>query len=166
VVADRLYRSRDDRVIAGVSGGIARALDADPSVIRIAWVIVAVLSGGLAVLVYIVMAVVVPEAPEGEDLTPAPTGPTGPVAEGSWVAPDGSIVPRAADAAPGTSAPRKDPTDTRRIALLGGLVLVAIGAIFLAREFLPAIDFSATWPYVSVGLGIVLVILSIRPRRG
>ena len=38
VVTDRLYRSRDDRMIAGVAGGVAEHLDADPSIIRIVWV--------------------------------------------------------------------------------------------------------------------------------
>src|SRR4249919_4083224 len=64
-VTDRLYRSRDDRMLAGVAGGVAEMLDADPSIIRIVWALLAVLTGGIALLVYIVMAVVVPEAPPG-----------------------------------------------------------------------------------------------------
>jgi len=167
-MADRLYRTRDDRMIAGVAGGLARTLDADPSIIRVAWVIVAFLSGGLAVLVYIVMAIVVPEAPD--DLVWATTPrPDGPVPEGGWVAPDGSIVPNAGAAGAGvaspTTAPPRNPADTRRIALLAGLVLVALGAILFARESLPAIDVSAAWPYLSIGLGIVLIVLSVRRRR-
>jgi phage shock protein C len=64
-VTDRLYRSRDDRMLTGVAGGVADSLDTDPSVVRIAWVILAFLTGGIAVIVYIVMAIVVPEAPAG-----------------------------------------------------------------------------------------------------
>jgi phage shock protein PspC (stress-responsive transcriptional regulator) len=60
---DRLYRSRTDRVISGVAGGVAERLDIDPSIVRIVWVILALLSGGLLGLVYLVMMVVVPEAP-------------------------------------------------------------------------------------------------------
>ena len=60
---DRLYRSRTDRVISGVAGGVAERLDIDPSIVRIVWVILAVLSGGLLGLVYLIMMVVVPEAP-------------------------------------------------------------------------------------------------------
>ena len=66
-MADRLYRSRDDRMLAGVAGGLARVMDADPSIIRVVWVVVTVLSGGLGLLVYVVMAIVVPEAPDGWD---------------------------------------------------------------------------------------------------
>src|SRR5260370_41344335 len=64
-VTERLYRSSDDRMLAGVAGGVAEMLDADPSIIRIVWALLVVLTGGLALLVYIVMAVVVPEAPPG-----------------------------------------------------------------------------------------------------
>jgi phage shock protein C len=60
---DRLFRSRSDRVISGVAGGLAVRLDLDPSLVRVAWVILAIVSGGLFLLVYIVMAFVVPEEP-------------------------------------------------------------------------------------------------------
>lgn len=59
----RLYRSRKRRSLAGVCGGIAEYLDVDPSLVRIAWVILS-MAGGPAVLLYIVMAAVVPEEPE------------------------------------------------------------------------------------------------------
>ncbi len=59
----RLYRSRKQRSIAGVCGGIAEYLDVDPSLVRIAWLILSML-GGPAALLYIVMAAVVPEEPE------------------------------------------------------------------------------------------------------
>ena len=45
----RLYRSRDDRMLAGVAGGLAEIWDADPSLVRILWAILVpltVLSAG------------------------------------------------------------------------------------------------------------------------
>lgn len=59
----RLYRSREDQRIAGVCGGIAEYLGIDSSIVRILWVLLA-LAGGPGVLLYIIMAVVVPEEPE------------------------------------------------------------------------------------------------------
>jgi phage shock protein C len=56
-----LYRSRDDRMLAGVAGGLAELWDADPSLVRIVWALLVVLTGGVALVVYIVMAIVVPE---------------------------------------------------------------------------------------------------------
>ena len=59
----RLYRSRKERSIAGVCGGIAEYLDVDPTLVRIVWLLAAA-AGGPGILLYFVMAVVVPEEPE------------------------------------------------------------------------------------------------------
>ena len=68
---DRLYRSVDDRMLAGVAGGVAERLDADPSIIRVVWALLVVLTGGLAFVAYLIMAVVVPEAPnDGRRIRP------------------------------------------------------------------------------------------------
>ena len=53
----RLYRSRD-RQLAGVAGGMAEYLDIDPTVVRILWIIVGIPSGGLALIAYFVLALV------------------------------------------------------------------------------------------------------------
>ena len=82
-MADRLYRSQTDRVIAGVAGGLAAWLRIDPSIVRVGWVVLAVLTGGIFLLVYIVMMIVVPLAPDG--WVPSPGPPPG----GSWVPPPG-----------------------------------------------------------------------------
>src|SRR3990172_6977792 len=71
---DRLYRSRDERMIAGVAGGLAERLDLDPSLVRIIWAVLVLPTGFLALLVYVVMAIVVPE--ESADARLAPTAPT------------------------------------------------------------------------------------------
>ena len=67
---DRLYRSPGDRVIAGVAGGLATWLNIDPSLIRIAWVLLAIFSGGIFLIVYFVMMIVVPLPPDGWVPTP------------------------------------------------------------------------------------------------
>ncbi len=108
-MADRLYRSRDDRMLAGVAGGLARVMDADPSIIRVVWVVITVLSGGLGLLVYIVMAIVVPEAPDGWDAarsSAAAAAPHEPVPPGGWLGPDGRVVPYAGTA-PGATTPAR-----------------------------------------------------------
>ena len=59
----RLFRSRKDRKIAGVCSGLAAYFDIDPTIIRVLWVILTIFLGAifLGILVYIVMALVVPE---------------------------------------------------------------------------------------------------------
>ncbi len=57
----RLFRTRKDRRIAGVCGGIADYFGMDATIVRLAWVLGTIASVGTGVLVYFVMAIVVPE---------------------------------------------------------------------------------------------------------
>jgi phage shock protein C len=71
----QLRRSRDDRMIAGVCGGLAHYLGVDPVLVRVAAVVIA-LMGGAAVIAYIVAWVLIPEARPGE-LGPGAPRPAG-----------------------------------------------------------------------------------------
>lgn len=99
-MSDRLYRSRDERIFAGVAGGVAEQFDIDPSLVRIGWVILMFLSGGLFFLLYVVMAFVVPEAPAGLDRWAAWSGAPGPGAVPGW-GPAGSGAGPASAGEPG-----------------------------------------------------------------
>ena len=61
-MAKKLYRSRKDRKIAGVCGGIGEYFDVDPTLIRLLTVAL-VLAMGSGVLAYILAWIIVPEAP-------------------------------------------------------------------------------------------------------
>jgi phage shock protein C len=74
----RLYRSRDDRKIAGVCGGLARYLGVDPVLIRIGAVVLAAMGPGL--IAYAAAWILVPEheqaaEPSSSTPTPAPAEP-------------------------------------------------------------------------------------------
>ena len=60
----RLVRSRTDRVIGGVAAGLADYMNADTALVRIAWALLIPLTGGAALLAYIVAWIVMPERPE------------------------------------------------------------------------------------------------------
>ncbi len=207
-------------MLAGVAGGVAERLDADPSIIRVVWALLIVLTGGIALIAYIVMAIVVPDAPAGREPTEAPgaeafaagadpftpaadpftpaadpftpaddpfapaadpdaqtsaTPATMPLAASAgaasatagWIAPSGKAVPLAAGAKPSASRKAKSGADRSddRGAMIGGLVLILIGGFFLIRQFIPAIDLGSWWPLILVGIGVVLVIMSISPRK-
>lgn len=61
----RLYRSKKDRMLCGVCGGIADYFNIDPTLIRILWVIISLL-GVLfpGILAYIICCIIIPENPE------------------------------------------------------------------------------------------------------
>ena len=56
----RLYRSKDDRMIAGVCAGLAEYIDIDPTIVRLLFAL-GLIAGGATFWAYLVMIMVVPE---------------------------------------------------------------------------------------------------------
>ena len=137
----RLYRSRRDRMLAGVAGGLAEIWGADPALVRIIWALLVILTGGIALLIYIVMAIVIPDE---EDVFGA----------------TGGIPP--------TRAPRPERTGGMSPAILFGGFLVILGVFFLIRELFPRLDFDWVWPLILVVLGGLLIVTAMGrgPRIG
>ena len=163
----RLYRSRRDRMLAGVAGGLAEMWDADPSLVRIIWALLVIFTGGIALLVYIVMAIVVPGGGRG---VPGPQRRPcrGPPDHGPRLAGE-PRARRRCRACRRPATPRKPATAARAEArsrhvaqrapnvvagcppgLLFGGFLVLLGLFFLVREYLPEIDFDWFWPLILV----------------
>ncbi len=169
----RLYRSRD-RQLAGVAGGMAEYLDIDPTVVRILWIIVGIASGGLALVAYIILALVIPQAPW--TTAPGPAGWAAPGASAGWSAtPGGSANASAPPSAPGwdprwSSTPQpavQRPADARGLGAgaIIGVVLIVFGAIALADVALPGWVFGALLgPAVILALGAALLVSSVRRR--
>jgi phage shock protein C len=59
----KLYRSRNDQMIAGVCGGLAEYFDIDPSIMRLIFVLLA-LAFGHGILIYLILLLVMPLPPE------------------------------------------------------------------------------------------------------
>ena len=57
----KLTRSRPQRMLCGVCGGLGEYLTLDPTIIRIIWVLFTFFSIGLAILVYFIAAVIIPD---------------------------------------------------------------------------------------------------------
>ena len=162
---NRLYRSRDDRMLAGVAGGLADYWDADPSLIRVLWAVLVPLTGGIALFVYIVMAIVVPEESQ-YPIASAPAAPPGaPVASQppTNIAADPREARRAARAA--RRAERRENWGNTGPVLIGAF-LVILGAFFLVREWLPEIDFDWVWPAALIFIGVAVLLASLRRDEG
>ncbi|MCR4399306.1 MAG: PspC domain-containing protein [Syntrophomonadaceae bacterium] len=131
----RLYRSRKERMIAGVCGGLAEYFDVDVVLVRLVWA-VAFLAGGVGLLAYLLAWIVIPEEPEYAVAagTPAepPTVPARP--------PDGEQRLR-----------------ERRQRNLG-LLLIGLGLVFLVSEFVPSALSRHLWPLVLIALGLYLLV--------
>ena len=148
----RLYRSRDERVLAGVAGGVAEYFELDPALVRVAWAILILATGGAFLLLYIVMWLVVPEAPpEAADAAAAPPDmPAG--TPPSSIAQDWRAQRRARRGGSGGGA------------IVLGAILVLVGAWLLARAYFPLLDADRIWPVALILLGILLLVGALRPR--
>jgi len=187
----RLYRSRDDRMLAGVAGGLAEYWDADPSLVRIVWALLVLLTGGIALVIYIVMAFIVPDedelaytmpvpgTPASTPTTPAAAASVGPAPSATGPASAGGPVLTAAPAGwvpPYPQPPyvmdrlaaRRAAREARRAhrrqhhgsgigVVFAGIFLVLLGVFFLAREWLPQLDFDWFWPLILIALGLLIL---------
>ncbi|MCL5045444.1 MAG: PspC domain-containing protein [Actinobacteria bacterium] len=161
----RLYRSRTDRVLAGVCGGLAEYFDLDVTIVRLLWVLIT-LVGGAGILAYIVAAIVIPEK-RGFSSTYG-------YESGFPERAPGAGVSGAADSgtgSPGTGNRGSDrefgggPEASRSFGSGGrrynggrdsgrtlGIILVALGGIFLLRNLVPW-HFGVYWPVILIILG-------------
>jgi len=60
----RLYRSRKNKMLFGVCGGLGEYFNVDPTLVRILFIILLLGSVGTAILLYLLLAIVIPEEPE------------------------------------------------------------------------------------------------------
>lgn len=118
-----LRRSRDDRVVAGVAGGLGRYLNVDPVIVRVAFVVLVFL-GGTGIIAYLVGWLVIPAERDDDTIEPAPgvgtsTG-AGPVVVGIVLVAVGGLL-LLDQVVPGFRS------------LLGPLLLIALGLLVLWR---------------------------------
>jgi phage shock protein C len=62
----KLYRSRTNRKLAGICGGLAQYFNLDATLMRVLFVVLAVL-GGSGLVIYLVMWIIVPNEPQGAE---------------------------------------------------------------------------------------------------
>ncbi|MDY0297024.1 MAG: PspC domain-containing protein [Acidobacteriota bacterium] len=145
----RLYRSRKDRVISGICGGIGEYFDVDPVLVRVGAVLL-IFTGGVGLIAYIVGIFIIPEEPlDRETLeTAALTTDVPAFAE-----------PESAGDAGSSSGSHSGP-------LVFGLILVMLGLFFMLRNIPMFNDYywwirdhirMFFWPGVFIGLGIFLI---------
>jgi phage shock protein PspC (stress-responsive transcriptional regulator) len=162
IIMKRPYRSRKEKMLAGVAGGLAEYFDIDPVIARIIFVVTTVISG-IGLLAYILLWIIVPWNPEDfhdfncSRYTPAP-GP-GNEETGNPEQTDPASRPDAASAeADNTQTDADTVLKKKNKNLVAGSILIAIGVLFLADNFLPFFRFSDFWPLVFVALGIGLIL--------
>ena len=137
----RLYRCRENRVIAGVASGVAEFFGLDPTLVRVLW-FVSALFGGIGLILYIGLWIIVPVEPVG--------------ASSGHAAGAGT-----ADAA--AEGHRHTAGGGGRWVTFFGIALILLGSLALVGALLPNV---AMWRYFGplfvIGMGAVLVVGAMR----
>lgn len=132
----RLYRCRENRVIAGVASGVAEFFGLDPTLVRVIWFL-SIFFGGVTLLLYIGLAIIVPLEPLSAGATTVPGEAAEPHRHGSggggrWVT-------------------------------FFGIALILLGGLALLNAVLPSIATARyLWPLFIIGMGAVLVVGAMR----
>jgi phage shock protein PspC (stress-responsive transcriptional regulator) len=143
LVNNRLYRCSHDRRLAGVAGGLAEFFDLDPTLVRLLWFLSIFFTGGLSILLYIGLALIVPQEPLS----------------------DVEATQALAVSAGHRHASRGEASG--RWVTFFGLVLILFGGLALIDAVLPS--YVESWRYLGpaffVGIGAMLVFGSVRRSR-
>lgn len=129
-------KSRTDRVIAGVCGGIGARLGIDANIVRIAFVALALAWVGMAL--YLLAWVLLPRS----------SPPT--------------AAPERAGAAPAGAGPAARTVTTRA----AGMALIVLGTVLLVRQFGAALPDAVIWPALCVAFGLGIVVWRVQPAAG
>jgi len=158
----RLYRSLTDRKIGGVAGGLAEYFVIDPLLIRLAFVVL-MLAGGGGFLIYIILWIVTPDNPMR--ITSAPAG--SPSTEYQQPAGDNGATSGEtySPMAESTTPPVPQTKERNKGSLIGGMVLITLGVIFLADQFFTRINFGDLWPVILIVIGLGLLINTVTKRN-
>lgn len=166
----RFYRSRKDKKLAGVCGGVAEYFEVDPTLVRLIWVVFT-FAGGAGVLAYIIAAIIMPEKP----LNISDRSNNGTIYEdNNFVEIEEEDITKEMHETQKYDKQRiefeksKDDqlkekqtefrNDNNNVVI--GLVLVVLGSLFFSRNFLRIhwIDFSYIWPLVLILIGVYIIV--------
>jgi len=157
----RLYRSRSDKMVSGVCGGLAKYFAIDPTIVRIIAVLL-IFANGVGILAYIIMAIVVPQ--EGSKVTEPKETVRENVEEIKGTANELGREIRSTFAGEEGQPEEVAKARQRRLSLFG-IILIVLGGILLLASFnlFWWFHWGNFWPLILVAIG-VLIILGARRR--
>lgn len=138
----KMQRSATDKKLGGVCAGIAAYLGVDVTIIRVAFVI-GTLAWGATLLLYVILWMVMPE----ENLYYS--------SYNSFYGTQTGTTDSSPDNHTQSTTDIKQKTSSMTIPV--GIIMIIFGAIMLAANFIPQIDFTDLFPLVIVAIGIILI---------
>ncbi|MCZ6600626.1 MAG: PspC domain-containing protein [Acidobacteria bacterium] len=156
-MARRLTRNTRKAILGGVAAGFGDYIDMDPVLIRLIFIILC-LAGGAGLIIYIVAWLVMPRDDQ-VDQEGASEGMPPPADQfANEVKAAGERV---------VDNIRRSTTDAGRGRVIGGLILMLLGFLFLMNQIysLDWLRFRYLWPLVLVGVGVMLFIQGMKGRE-
>jgi phage shock protein C len=144
----KLYRSKTDRMVSGVCGGLAQYFSIDVTLVRLLFLLLLVFGGG-GFFIYIVLAIIVPEE-----------GSTADTPQEVMQANAQDFASRARELGQGFGAASPSASNRQGPLLFGG-VLIALGVLFLVQNLL-RINLSQYWPLILIVIGVALLVPQFR----
>ena len=156
----RLYRSRTDRMIWGVCGGLAKYFDIDSTIVRIIFVVL-IFANGLSILAYIILAIVIPL--EGSRATEPKAAIKENVAEITETASELGQEIRSSLAGEEARPEETSELSRRRRSFLG-IALIVLGILFLMGSLglFAWFKWSFLWPLILVAIGLIIIFTARR----
>ncbi|MBF7096549.1 PspC domain-containing protein [Alkalibacter mobilis] len=125
----RLFKSRKDKMVLGVCGGVAKYFGIDASVVRIIWAVTALVYG-TGVLLYLIAAFILPYEDE--------------------------LYGRSNESVEDNDQDQRSDTENQRKVL--GAVLIISGLFLLLKNFRFFFNTDMLWPVIIIGFGLFLII--------
>lgn len=146
----RITKSKTDRVIDGVCGGLAEYFGIDSLLVRLAFVALMFIYGG-GVLIYIILVIIMPKA-EKLDQSPKETIQENVQEMGERIKEAGEEL--------GAAFSKKTEEKHSNRAFWFGILLILIGVIFLLKNFnfIRWFDSDLLWPFIIICIGVWLLI--------
>ena len=152
----RLYRSVENRYIGGVCSGLAKYFNMDVVIVRLLFFLAMIIGGG-GLLAYIILWIVVPEEPIDNYFVKDEFG-----QENSSV----NSNPEDIKYSHKKQKSPDNPEQSHKGNLVGGLILLTIGLMFLIDNFIPNIYFSDLWPFILIIAGVAVLLNSNKKNSG
>ena len=144
---NRLYRSRRKRVIGGVAAGLGEYMNLDPVIIRVIFVLITIFNG-LGIILYVILWIIVPEEPI--EIYATGTQAENPADKSQTFKTKEDEILEALNKRSGNGR------------LVIGIILIALGIIFLSGRFFPFFHFKDLFPVIFIIIGIILILNGIR----
>jgi len=154
----KLYRSRKDRMLFGVLGGLAEYFDLDATIVRVVFVLIVLATGGFGIIAYVIMSIIFPVEGIPDGASPDETMRQN-VKE---------MAETADNIASGLrSGFKRGSRPVNRAALIAGLTFIVLGVVFLLANFgvLKWLTWNNLWPLLLIIVGILLLVGLVRRRR-